>query len=93
LPARYDSDYSILRRNNGIEILIKQQLKLLTTLAPLVTKGAVLVYSTCSLLPEENLTLIKCFLAAYPGNITLEASQQLLPGISDGFFFAKLRCR
>ncbi|MBR4333124.1 MAG: 16S rRNA (cytosine(967)-C(5))-methyltransferase RsmB [Clostridia bacterium] len=42
------------------------QEKLLNTCCRYVKKGGTLVYSTCSILPEENGEQIKCFLASHP---------------------------
>jgi 16S rRNA (cytosine967-C5)-methyltransferase len=43
------------------------QLELLVELAPRVKPGALVVYATCSLLPEENDTVVSDFLARVPG--------------------------
>ena len=89
---RRHPDIKLLRLADDIDKLAQQQLKLLHALIPLVAKGGILVYSTCSILPEENLELIKKFMAESPRRVTLESSKQLLPGFYDGFFFAQLRC-
>jgi 16S rRNA (cytosine967-C5)-methyltransferase len=52
----------------------------------------VLVYSTCSLEPEENSGVVKQFLAAH-ADFELETERQLLPftdGV-DGAYVAKLK--
>src|SRR5436190_14749122 len=57
----------------------------------LVKSGGVLVYSTCSLEPEENQRVVRRLLSELPG-LSLEAERGLLP-FSDGFdgaFAAKL---
>ena len=75
-----------------IERLRATQLNLLKQAAPQLSPGGVLVYSTCSLEPEENSELVTQFLAAHPG-FTLEAERQLLPfadGV-DGAYVAKLK--
>lgn len=58
------------------------QLGLLQTAAVAVKLGGCLVYSTCSLEPEENFEVVREFLAAHPG-YKLEAERQLTP-FADG---------
>lgn len=72
--------------------LQKTQLELLTQAVPRLKPGGVLVYSTCSLEPEENSVLVKRFLAAHP-QFTLETERQLLPFVEgvDGAYVAKLK--
>ena len=68
------------------------QLELLQLAATRLKPGGVLVYSTCSLEPEENTEVVKLFLAAQPG-FTLEMERQLLPFVDtvDGAFVARLK--
>jgi len=59
--------------------------------AALQTKsGGVLVYSTCSLEPEENGEVVKEFLAGH-ANFKLERERELLPFVDgvDGAFVAQ----
>jgi 16S rRNA (cytosine967-C5)-methyltransferase len=75
-----------------IERLRATQLELLKQAATKLKPGGVLVYSTCSLEPEENSEVVKEFLAT-PTHFTLEAERQLLPfadGV-DGAYVAKLK--
>ncbi len=68
------------------------QLKLLRLAAMHLKPGGTLVYSTCSLEPEENSEVVKDFLAAHP-QFRLESERELLPfrdGV-DGAYVAKLR--
>ena len=68
------------------------QLELLQKAATQLKPGGVLVYSTCSLEPDENTDLVKAFLAEQPG-FRLESERQLLPfkdGV-DGAYVAVLR--
>jgi 16S rRNA (cytosine967-C5)-methyltransferase len=72
--------------------LAKTQLELLQRAATKLKPGGVLVYSTCSLEPEENSELVKAFLHARK-NFRLETERQLLPfadGV-DGAYVARLK--
>ena len=57
----------------------RQQLALLTAAARLVTPGGRLVYSTCSLEPEENEGVVEAFLRAGGGRLALEQSRHSRP--------------
>lgn len=71
--------------------LSKLQLSILTQSAPLLKSGGRLVYSTCSLEPEENEKTVEAFLGAHP-EFRLIESRQLIPPNSqtDGVFVAIL---
>ena len=74
-----------------ISRLQKAQLELLNQAATKLKPGGVLVYSTCSLEPEENSELVKIFLGTN-GNFRLETERPLLPfadGV-DGAYVARL---
>jgi 16S rRNA (cytosine967-C5)-methyltransferase len=79
-------------RLDEIHQLRALQLELLTQAAAQVKPGGVLVYSTCSLEPEENSEVVTAFLAAQPG-FTLEATRELQPFVdnSDGAFAVRWR--
>jgi 16S rRNA (cytosine967-C5)-methyltransferase len=74
--------------------LQKTQSDLLRQAATRLKPGGVLVYSTCSLEPEENSELIKNFLAT-DNNFILETERQLLPFVDgvDGAYVAKLKLK
>lgn len=60
-----------------------EQLELLRRAAPFVRPGGVLVYSTCSLEPEENAGVVEAFLRDHPG-FALDEAGDVLP-MRDGF--------
>ena len=75
-----------------IERLRATQLDLMKQAAAQLNPGGALVYSTCSLEPEENSEVVKQFLTAHP-DYKLEAERQLLPfadGV-DGAYVARLK--
>ena len=75
-----------------IERLRATQLGLLHEAAPRLKPGGILVYSTCSLEPEENSEVVKQFLAGH-ASFTLETERQLLPFADavDGAYVARLK--
>jgi len=74
-----------------LERLRRTQLDLLNQAAGRLAPGGVLVYSTCSLEPEENSQVVQQFLAAQ-GKFKLAAERQLLPFADqvDGAYVARL---
>jgi 16S rRNA (cytosine967-C5)-methyltransferase len=75
-----------------IERLRTAQLELLHQAALQVKPGGILVYSTCSLEPEENGDVVKQFLTGHAG-FKLEAEHELLPFVDcmDGAYVARLK--
>jgi 16S rRNA (cytosine967-C5)-methyltransferase len=75
-----------------IERLRAMQQDLLDRAASAVKSGGVLVYSTCSLEPEENQEVVKRFLDEHR-NFKLEFERELLPFVGgvDGAFVARLK--
>jgi 16S rRNA (cytosine967-C5)-methyltransferase len=79
-------------RPGEIERLRAVQLDLLRQAAAGLKPGGVLVYSTCSLEPEENGEVVKQFLSEHAG-FDLERERELLPfadGV-DGAYVARLK--
>jgi 16S rRNA (cytosine967-C5)-methyltransferase len=72
--------------------LRRAQLDLLKLAATKLKPGGVLVYSTCSLEPEENSDVVKEFLASH-SNFKLETERELLPFADsvDGAYIARLK--
>lgn len=99
---RRHPDIKYLRKESDIKKLAEQQFHLLTSLWPLLAEEGLLLYATCSVLPEENEILLKQFLnkqkSAKAVTFTLEDSleqrigHQILPGMEqqDGFYYALL---
>jgi 16S rRNA (cytosine967-C5)-methyltransferase len=75
----------------GRDELAAEQARILTAAARLLRPGGRLVYSTCSLEPEENAAVVRGFLAAHP-DYQLEEERLLLPSRDhDGAYAARLR--
>jgi 16S rRNA (cytosine967-C5)-methyltransferase len=75
-----------------LDRLRSQQMALLSQHAPRVKRGGVLVYSTCSLEPEENAGVVQAWLAGQ-SEFQLEDQRELRPWQDhcDGAFVAKIR--
>jgi 16S rRNA (cytosine967-C5)-methyltransferase len=80
-------------RPEGIGRLRAVQLALMRQAAPLLKPGGTLVYSTCSLEPEENSQVVDEFLAGHPA-FKLNRSREILPFVErvDGTYVARI-CR
>jgi 16S rRNA (cytosine967-C5)-methyltransferase len=97
---RRHPDIKLLRRPHDVEALALRQMQLLQAMWPLLSDGGMLLYTTCSVLPEENDGQIARFLSSHP-NAEVTAidvawgrscvhGRQILPGEEDmdGFYFA-----
>lgn len=100
---RRHPDIKLLRTPAEVAGLAAKQAALLDTAWPLLVPGGLLLYSTCSVLQEENSAQIARFLAAHrdASELPLDISgsepcahgRQLLPrqGGNDGFYYALLQ--
>ncbi len=88
--------------NKVIKRLARLQYDLISNGATLLKVGGSLVYSTCSILPEENENVIELFVKNNPNFVTESASlfapigdtyMKVLPGMyyTDGIFAARLK--
>ncbi|MBI3562418.1 MAG: 16S rRNA (cytosine(967)-C(5))-methyltransferase RsmB [Gammaproteobacteria bacterium] len=100
---RRHPDIKVLRRASDLAKLAEQQQQILQALWPLLSPGGMLVYSTCSVLTQENDAPLEKFLATH-ADATLDpiraewghptrVGRQLLPGEDDmdGFYYARLQ--
>lgn len=97
---RRHPDIKILRRPEDIDALAQTQTRILEALWPLLKPGGMLLYATCSILPQENEQRITRFLAGHADaaeQVTgaawgrpVSAGRQILPGEDDmdGFFYS-----
>lgn len=99
---RRHPDIKILRKETDIENLAAQQLNLLNSLWETLKNSGKLIYTTCSILPNENDQVIQKFLEKHPDGkiipiennwgIPTQYGQQVLTGDRnrDGFYYAIL---
>ena len=99
---RRHPDIRWLRRDSDIKELVALQKSILNALWEKLKPGGVLLYATCSILPDENDLQIKSFLKNKSDASLISLSdqynskdngRQLLPneGAMDGFYYAKLQ--
>jgi len=100
---RRHPDIKLLRQESDIAKLVQDQQQILNALWPLLKPTGMLLYATCSVLPEENTLQIQHFLQQHadaelqPINADWgqqqSAGRQVLPGEDgmDGFFYALIR--
>jgi len=97
---RRNPDIKYLRRAEDIAELCRVQLAMLRTCWSRLEPGGKLLYSTCSILPEENQQIIAAFVESQSDatHDRIMASwgqecsygRQLLPDAHDGFYYARL---
>lgn len=100
---RRHPDIKLHRQPSDLPALMAKQALLLEKLWPLLKPGGILLYATCSILPEENVDQIASFLAQHPDaqewpivadwGIAQTVGRQILPGQHhmDGFYYARLQ--
>jgi 16S rRNA (cytosine967-C5)-methyltransferase len=100
---RRHPDIKILRKPADIVKLASNQMRLLERLWQTLSTDGILLYATCSVLPEENDQVIAQFMADNADaallmieadwGITTDFGRQLFPTIngSDGFYYARLQ--
>jgi 16S rRNA (cytosine967-C5)-methyltransferase len=78
-------------RPDDLQQLVALQTRLLRQAIDRVRPGGVLVFSTCSIEPEENRLVVENVLCQTP-DVLLEAAEDAVPGRpADGGFWARLR--
>lgn len=100
---RRHPDIKLLRTPEDIQRLAVLQGELLDGLWPLLKPGGILLYVTCSIMPDENTRVVEAFLARQQEatcdelkvewGISQTCGRQLLPNAygHDGFYYARLR--
>ena len=100
---RRHPDIKWLRKDEDIDQLVQQQARILDKVWELLKPGGLLVYTTCSILPDENQQQVKRFLNHHkdaklesfelPVGSAAEPGWQVLPTAdgADGFYYCKLR--
>jgi 16S rRNA (cytosine967-C5)-methyltransferase len=99
---RRHADIKLLRTEREIAAIIQIQHQMLRSLWPLLAPNGIMVYATCSIIPEENEKQMVTFIAEHPDCQVLPMNQewgrhtghgrQILPGEQgmDGFFYSVL---
>jgi 16S rRNA (cytosine967-C5)-methyltransferase len=100
---RRHPDIKLLRKPTDIVKLAELQLQLLRSLWQTLSDGGILLYATCSVLPDENDQVVEKFLAETPDatlheidecwGIKTDYGRKLFPTINgnDGFYYSRLR--
>ena len=96
---RRHPDIKVLRRLSDIVELQKLQYEMLDTLWEKLKPEGILLYATCSILPQENEQQVSAFVKRHDDVevLTIEGAQglgrQVFPGekLMDGFYFSKLK--
>ena len=98
------SGYGVIRRKpeiryknpRGLDGIRVSQYNILCTALNYLDEGGLLVYSTCTLRPQENEQVVEAALEEHPAFVLDRPMETLIPGPDwrgDGFFIAVLRHR
>lgn len=99
---RRHPDIKLLRKKTDISTLAETQYRILDILWQTLKSNGKLIYTTCSIFPDENDAVIKLFLSSHPDaihhpikngwGISTHFGQQILTGDRnrDGFYYAIL---
>jgi 16S rRNA (cytosine967-C5)-methyltransferase len=98
---RRHPDIKWLRKAKDIDVLVSLQKQILDSIWPLIKPGGMMLYVTCSVLPEENYLQIRDFLSrntnallddTFYNDSVEKPGKQILPGDQqmDGFYYARL---
>lgn len=97
---RRHPEIKMLRKISDLKKLAQVQLQLLTALWSLLKPNGILLYATCSLLPQENDEVIEQFLKTQPDAKILPIAAEwgiigkfgryCLPPATDGFYYSKI---
>lgn len=80
------------REKEDIEEITKIQFQILDNCAKYLKIGGELVYSTCSILKDENEKIIQKWMEQVSLNYEIKGKEKILPSEnSDGFFMCKIR--
>ncbi len=100
---RRHPDIKLLRRKSDLQSFAGQQKKLLKSLWPLLQVGGKLLYTTCSVMPDENEQVIEAFLEMHadaqveaihlPIGMAQKNGWQCFPQINghDGFYYCLIK--
>ena len=88
--VRRHSDIRWLRKPTEIKNLVEQQRRILQALWETLVVGGQLLYTTCSIFPEEGELQAQWFEQVTQNAVRLDAPGQILPSqFHDGFFYAR----
>lgn len=102
---RRHPDIKLLRRKSDLQSFSEQQKKMLDALWPLLKVGGLFLYTTCSVMPEENEEVIEAFLEKHvdaqiekiqlPIGFAQKHGWQCFPQINrhDGFYYCLITKR